>query len=459
MLVCRFCRSTLLKDAATVRNLGVMSEVLEDYSPLQIGAAGRFGTRAFSLIGRIQLKYPDGFWNEWYAAFDDGGNGWLSDASGQFALTSAAAPGDWPLFEKLRPGSTLAFGGRIYTAADVREAQCTAGQGELPFSVGPGWRARVADFRADDRFLSLDYSDGAAAQAYAGQAVDVSSLELQPLRDPNQIRDSAGRYHGKISVLNCPSCGAPVRCVPGITVQILCPNCHADVDSSGSAAVVLAAEASLQQVPFTLALGVEAPIDGARYTVLGAMRRVETDDTSAWTEYLLYAPGRPFIWLVETAEGWQRAQVQDRWPAWDGGGEAVLGGRRYNRRSIYDARVVFAAGSFNWRVKLGDVTHVIEFADHDLRLAAEATATELTWSRASPLALDQVRAWFGAHVHDGQHPQPPYRHTAGRILIALLLVNAIPLVIATANCLPYVLIAAIAIYLPAYYFDRLDGSP
>jgi len=72
LAVCEFCRTTVLKDAGSVVNLGKMSEVLEDYSPLQIGTAGRFERRSFTLIGRLQLQYSDGFWNEWYVLFEHG---------------------------------------------------------------------------------------------------------------------------------------------------------------------------------------------------------------------------------------------------------------------------------------------------------------------------------------------------------------------------------------------------
>jgi hypothetical protein len=459
MAVCEFCKTTLLKDAMSVRDLGKMSEVLEDYSPLQIGTSGQFAGRGFSLIGRIQRQYSAGFWNEWYALFDDGTNGWLSDASGQFTMTFAKpTSAALPLFDKLVPGRTLTVSGQIYATSDVRTARCTAGQGELPFKVGQGWQARVADFRASDRFLSLDYSDGDAARVYVGQAVDLADLKPQLLRDPSQISDAAGHFRGKVSALACPSCGAPVKCVPGITVHIVCPSCHSEVDTSGSVATVLAAGASLEKVPFTLALGAEAVIEGTRYSILGAMRRAESDGGSEWSEYLLYAPGRKFIWLVETSEGWQRAEVLDRWPQWDGAAHATLGERRFDRSSDYGARVTFAAGSFNWRVSVGDTVRVIEFTSGSQRLAAEASNEELTWSRSSQLPLDQVRAWFGGHVHAEQSPHPAYMETARRVLIALLLINAIPLLFATGNSLPYALLGAAAIYLPAYFLDRLDAN-
>jgi hypothetical protein len=457
MAVCEYCKTTLLKDAGSVRDLGKMSDVLEDYSPLQIGTSGRVATGSFSLVGRIQYHYSDGFWNEWYALFDDGRAAWLSDASGQYALTAAAKlPTPAPLFGELAPGRTFAYAGKTYTASDVRSARCTAGQGELPFAVGQGYEARVADFRAGERFLSLDYSAD-EVRLYAGIALALDDFKPQLLRDASQISDSAGRFRGKVAALSCPSCGAPVSAVTGVTVHLICPSCHAEVDTSGDTATVLAAGAAVAAVPFTLELGAAATIDGASYTVLGSMRRAD-DEGSSWSEYLLYSAGRRFIWLVETEDGWRRAQVLDRWPQWDGGGSAQFDGRVFNHSSDYRAHVTFAAGAFNWRVHVGDTLRVSEYAAGGDSLAAEIGAEELTWSLATPLALDQVRAWFGMHVHAAAEPHPRYVDTARKLVIALLVINAIPLVFATDPSWVYTVLAAGAVYLPAYLLDRLEGA-
>ena len=459
MAVCEFCKTTLLKEASSIRNLGKMSEVLEDFSPLQIGTSGTFAGKSFSLIGRIQLRYSEGFWNEWYALFDDGSTGWLADGSGQFTLTfPKTVNGALPLFDKLVPGNFLHLGGVSFATSDVRTAQCTGGQGELPFKVGAGYQARVADFRADDQFLTLDYSEP-TTRLYVGQAVALAALKPQLLRDTTQIAESAGRFHGKVTALSCPSCGAPVKVASGVTVHIVCPSCHAEVDTSQATAAVLAKGAQVEAVKFTLELGSEALIDGARYTILGAMRRAESDDpSSAWSEYFLYAAGKKFIWLVETDDGWQRSEVLDRWPVWDAAGHARLEGVNYSQTSQYGAQVIFAMGSFNWRVSIGDVVQVTEYAGGHLKLAAEATREELTWSRSTVMALDQVRAWFGDHIHVESQPHPPYKATARRLIIATLVINAIPLLFAPQSVMPYTIIAALAIYLPAYLLDRLDGA-
>ncbi|MDB5842204.1 MAG: hypothetical protein JWQ23_4156 [Herminiimonas sp.] len=72
MAVCGYCKTTVLKDADSARHMGRMSEVLEDYSPLRIGTSGSFGGKGFTVIGRIQLRYPAGLWSEWQVLFDDG---------------------------------------------------------------------------------------------------------------------------------------------------------------------------------------------------------------------------------------------------------------------------------------------------------------------------------------------------------------------------------------------------
>ena len=65
-VVCEFCRSTLLRSGEDLQNLGRMADLLEDSSRLQIGSEGTFGGRHFVIVGRIQMKYDAGFWNEWY---------------------------------------------------------------------------------------------------------------------------------------------------------------------------------------------------------------------------------------------------------------------------------------------------------------------------------------------------------------------------------------------------------
>jgi len=489
MAVCGFCNSTLVKEADAVRNIGRMAEVLEDFSPIQINTSGTIDGRSFTVVGRIQLRYPAGFWNEWYVLDDHGEGAWLSDGSGQYTVTRevdrASLPNvALPAFEQIAAGSPFNLGRApdgstlLFIAADVRTAQCTGGQGELPFTVGAGYAARVADFRRGGEFLTLDYSDdkvtpsfsgGGSPIVYRGRSLTLEELKPQLLRDPETITDAAGRVKGKVSNLECPSCGASIAFSPGATSHLLCQTCHASLDVAGPVAEVLAAARRVESVVPTLPLGATGTIAAVPYTVIGFMRRAEiSDDGGEWTEYLLYAPQRGFLWLVETDEGWERAQVLDTWPFWYTADQALLGGDTYDKLYDYQAVVKYAAGAFNWRVEVGDVDQVTEFKYGNAKLSAESDDAELNWSRSTPVSAADLSLWFGKQVDASNVPSGPpslinepaggYRQVAKWLTILLLAVNAIPILFSPGRALVIVILATVGLYFPAWLMDKASAE-
>lgn len=455
LAVCEYCRATVLKEADAVRDLGKMSEVLEDYSRIQVGTSGMHGGRSFTVVGRIQLRYDAGMWNEWYLLFDDGADGWLGDASGQYVLTTKREPAPrFPAFEAIQVTRQYDIGFGPYVASDKRIAKCTGGQGELPFRVGEGWEARVADFRRGPSFATLDYSDGTPPLLYAGNAVTLEGMKCQLLRDDEQIKASAGKYRGKVDVLQCRSCGTSIRYLPGLAANCVCPACSTRMDASSPKVEVLLKGEEHERVQFTLALGAVARIGAQTYTVLGAMRR-EDDEGESWDEYLLYSTQGPFFWLVETAEGWSRSQVMDDWPTppLPAMHAVQVDGVSYERTWEYPARVAYAAGAFNWRVKSGDVVQVTEYEHGQNGLAAEYTVDELSWSRSSPVAEDQVRSWFGlekpAEAKAGKKALTQ-GDIAWRALLWLLGLNFIPLIFNFGPSLFFIFAGLLALFLPMF---------
>lgn len=474
MAVCEYCKTTVLKDADTVRDFGKMSSVLEDYSPLQLGSSGVFGGRGFDVIGRIQLRYSAGMWNEWYLLFDDGTAAWLGDSSGQFTLTTEkTGTTNLPAFADIVVAQTYEIAGLSYLAAEVRIADCIGGQGELPFKVGPGWQAKLADFRTGSSFLTLDYSEldaqrdaQSAAQStdsskqqpavYTGKAVTLSELKCQLLRDDESIKASAGKYRGKINRLDCPSCGANIDYLPGLTANVICPSCQSQLDTSGPVAQVLASADRMAKLSTTLELGAKATISATAYQIIGLMKRKDEENT-VWTEYLLYSARAGFLWLIETNEGWARAQVLADWPLWYHGENATLGNKSYKKLYDYRAKVIFAAGAFNWRVQVGDSLSVTEFESGQNKLAAEIGAAEITWSLSSPVAADQIRAWFGDTIKADKAGKAVLSDEEATVALSrkfifwILAVNAIPL-LANFDANWWVVgLAVAAIYYPAKF--------
>src|SRR6187401_3465574 len=85
--VCSYCQSTLIRHDLDLENIGKMARLKLDGSPLQLGVTGTFAGKRFRAIGRIQLQYERGVWNEWHLHFEDGRSGWLGEAQGLYTVT------------------------------------------------------------------------------------------------------------------------------------------------------------------------------------------------------------------------------------------------------------------------------------------------------------------------------------------------------------------------------------
>ena len=469
MAVCEYCRASIIKDGDAVKDIGKLSAVLEDYSPIQIGTAGKFKGRGFTVVGRIQLRYDQGMWNEWYLLCDDASIAWLGAASGQYTITTErASTGPLPSFDEVTPGLQYPIDGVAFTAADKREGECIGGQGELPFRVGDGWRIRAADLRRATQFVTLDYTDGPVPVLYDGKSVTLTDLQCQLLRSAEEIKASAGRYRGKLDALDCPSCGSAIKYVPGVTTNLVCPACAAQLDAAGPEATVLAAGAQVDQVICSLKLGAKGSVAGDHYTVIGAMVRAD-EEGSSWTEYLLHGLNKgAFMWLVETDEGWTRTKVLDDWPQWDSLAAASVTYKEVKYKKLYDyqATVTYAAGAFNWRVAAGDKARVYDFKQSRDTLTAELTADEMTWSQSVPVAADQVAAWFGTGANGmsaeaaAKKPAPAqastYHNTQFKFVWWILGLNAIPLLANFGTTLVIVGLALVALFYPEKYFQGDD---
>lgn len=410
--VCGYCNSVLAREGASLRRIGEVSEVLEDYSPLQIGSSGTFQAKPFTVVGRLQMDYVGGRWNEWFVTHDDGTHSWLADASGQFTfMREVPLSTPIPSFASLAPGSEVDINGTRFEVSDKRTCAPHSAQGELPIALTEKWEARVVDLRHGERLVTLDYSGGTPV-LYSGHLVQLSQMGMQLLRDEQTITDSAGRLPGTLDSLSCPTCAHSLTTVPSGTSFGVCPSCNSSLDLTSKTAQLIEKgnRANADMAGTTLPLGASGSLKGHRFTVIGSLKREAFIDgePTAWTEYLLYHPKAGFLWLSESDSGeWLESEAVVGWPAVGAGDVVQFDGAAFEFDCAYQAEVAFAAGSFNWRVARGDTVDCAEYLCSSGKhrgslLVRETNKDERTWSVCRPVSADTIRKAFSLET-----PQPP----------------------------------------------------
>jgi len=181
--VCQYCKSTLVRRDLNLEALGKMADLQDDVSPLQIGTTGRFRGE-FILLGRVKVKYEDGFWNEWFVRFDDGREGWLAEAQGFLMLSlPVEVPPNLPAATAIHPGLVVPIGKTEFTVQDVKKVTYAFAEGELPFPAPQGFQGVSIDLAAgSDDFASLSYGDKGDVDVFRGQYIEFADLHLQNLK-------------------------------------------------------------------------------------------------------------------------------------------------------------------------------------------------------------------------------------------------------------------------------------
>jgi hypothetical protein len=411
--VCSFCRSTLLRDGEALRRIGQSAELFDDHSPLQLQAAGKLEGHAFTIVGRQQIGYEGGSWNEWHILLDHPGSesgfssAWLSEDNGAYVV-AAEQPltGPVPTPDELFPGQRRVVSGAVWDVASLQRAKVLAAEGELP--VPPrldGGEFFVADLRnQQDQVGTLDWRDPQRPSWTVGRSVRLADLALTGLRGQG-VGGTEKTLRGQ--AMNCPNCGASLEPKLDSTKSIVCSQCEAVVDISKGAGADL--EHYVQQshgTPPLIPLGRSGKIalgpagtPAIDWQVVGYVERIEVDveageEQATWREYLLYNATEGFTFLVDAEDGWSYArpitgvpQIQDRRVIWRG--------KSYDQLYSYSGAVTHVLGEFYWRLSRGEKTRNTDFAAGALRLNREQAGQEVTWSAGGALDSDAVAKAFG----------------------------------------------------------------
>lgn len=413
--VCGFCRSTLVRDGESLQRIGVSAELFDDHSPLQLGASGTYKGMAFTLVGRLQVGYAGGSWNEWHALFDSGRSGWLSEDNGAYVFGfDAQWPADAPAEPaRLTAGRAARVDGRAWTVASIVRARLIAAQGELPHPPRLDGEFIVVDLRnVQDEVGTLDYSDPKQPHWSTGRPVLLADLQLTGLKEVGE-KSLSGRS------IECPGCGASLEIKLATTQSVTCGQCNTVTDLSqgvgGELAHFRQNNSGAGGLEPLLPLGAQAKLllgtpQPENWQIVGYMERCDLpapgDDEEQvfWREYLVYNQTHGFAFLVDAEDGWSWVRPITGTPAREQGDKVSWRGITYVKRYTYRAKVTWVLGEFYWRVKREETAVVSDYFGSgkasSRRLSLEETEGEAVWSAGQTIDAVAVAKAFGVTVTD-----------------------------------------------------------
>jgi len=379
--VCEHCSSTLVRHDINVEDIGKMATLQSDGSPLQLGVGGEYKGVSFSVVGRIQLRYDRGIWNEWHLMFSDGRSGWLGEAGGTYAVsflrqTDTPIPG----FESLKAGGKIQLRDQSFWVQNVESARCIAGEGELPFRVASGYEAPVADLLGDQAsFATIDYSEEAPL-VFIGEYVEFDDLRLSNLRE---FESWSNKASPKVRAFQCVQCGGAVT-QRGLlqTISVVCPSCGTIIDVSDDNLKVLSTFEAKTKVKPAIPLGTRGTFSEGEFELIGFLQRFVTVEgvDYHWREYLLFNPYKGFRWLSEYNGHWNYIKSTLHRPSMLGNGDMRYKGKTFRHFQSATAKVDYVIGEFYWRVQQGEACLVSDFIDPPRMFSVENTEGDISYS-------------------------------------------------------------------------------
>ena len=121
--VCEYCKSILVRTDVDLKKVGQVADLPPDNSPIQISAEGKYGNKAFVVVGRILYGYDQGGWNEWHVMMNDGTSAWLSDAQSEYALSLSSKAVNLPAAAQVHVGQQFTWNNQSYTVSVITPAR------------------------------------------------------------------------------------------------------------------------------------------------------------------------------------------------------------------------------------------------------------------------------------------------------------------------------------------------
>jgi hypothetical protein len=145
-------------------------------SPFCLGYQGRFRSEPFQITAELVWEWSAGRWTEWYVHFALE-NRWLAFAQGRYFLSSERPGAVAPDAATLRVGRRYPMLGTDYVLVDDHEATLGSIEGQVPWALTTGYRARICDFSSGtSRFACVEYAEHTAT-VFAGEVVQEGDFQ------------------------------------------------------------------------------------------------------------------------------------------------------------------------------------------------------------------------------------------------------------------------------------------
>ncbi len=182
--VCQYCKSTLVRQDMNLEAIGKMADLQDEISPLQVGTQGYYKNQFFNIIGRLKIRYHDGFWNEWYTIDSAGKEGWLAEAQGFYAVCFPYQ------FNENFDASHFSLGKRLtlspygeFMVDDIHDVVCIFSEGELPMNAAAGRRSRSLDLRGPRKQMATIECAPDQTRIYVGSYQEFDDFKFKHLRE------------------------------------------------------------------------------------------------------------------------------------------------------------------------------------------------------------------------------------------------------------------------------------
>jgi Domain of unknown function (DUF4178) len=201
--------------------------------------------------------------------------------------------------------------------------------------------------------------------------------------------------------LACPNCGAAItiRAVQQ-TQTVVCPSCHAVLDSRDQQLSVLQQYQAKMTFDPDIPLGTRGVLRGDHYEVTGfQVRSVQQNDVEYfWREYTLWNPYKGYRYLAEYDGHWCDFDITRIAPS-----ELVTGrqpfvryqGTLFRHFRTTTITTVFILGEFPWQLRSGDRMTARDFIAPPRLLSEQGAAHHTVWELATYVPGDVIWRAFG----------------------------------------------------------------